>query len=96
MKGPSIPTKNREFADMLDNLVVKMPVHAVTLDITPAQITTVQNYAVMFNYLMDMQESYKTYKQEISAYKKQLRYGPGGGTMNPVPVAPTRRVLVPG
>jgi len=79
-----MPTKHSDFADFLDNLVIKMPVHAVTLGITPAQITTVQDYAVMFNYLMDMQESYKTYKQEISAYKKLLRYGPGGGVMNPV------------
>jgi len=88
-KKDSIPKRDREFADMLDNLVVKMPVHAVTLDITPGQITTVQNYAVMFNYLMDMQEAYKTYKQEVSAYKRLLRYGPGGGQMNPVPVTPT-------
>lgn len=89
MKGPFIPDGDQGKADFLDNLALKLPGYATALGITPAEVTSVTNDAVMFNYVMDMQEAYKTFKQDMSKYKDILRDGPLGTPLGALPVFPT-------
>jgi len=88
MKGFYLSTTDQGKADFLDNLGNKIPSYQVTLGLTPADVTSVQNDAAMFNYLLDMQEGYKTAKQDISKYKNALRDGPLGISPNALPIAP--------
>jgi len=84
-----LPKDDKAKADFLDNLRVKLPDHAVTLGISPAEVASVQADAAIFNYIMDMQEAYKTNKQEVTGYKNVLRDGPLGAPLGAVPVPPT-------
>ncbi|MBI4713208.1 MAG: hypothetical protein HY762_07920 [Planctomycetes bacterium] len=86
---PYLPKNDQAKADFMDNLGAKLPDHAATLGLSPAEVASVQADAAMFNYLMDMQEAYKTNKQEVTGYKNVLRDGPLGAPLGPVPVAPT-------
>ena len=76
-------------ADMLDNLALKLPGYATVLGLTPAEVASVQADAAMFNYVMDLQEAYKTFKQNVSAHKDVLRDGPLGAPLGALPVFPT-------
>jgi hypothetical protein len=87
-KAPYIPQNDTGKAQMLDNLGLKLPTYQVVLGLTPGDVTSVQNDAAMFNYLLDMQEAFKTFKQDLSKYKDWLRDGPGMGSAGPLPVAP--------
>jgi len=89
MKAFYLSKTDQGKADFLDNLGAKMPDHAAALGLTPAEVTSVQADAAMFNYLMDMQEAYKTNKQEVTGYKNVLRDGPLGAPLGAVPVGPT-------
>ena len=73
----------------MDNIAVKLPGYATALGVTPAEVASVQADAAMFNYIMDMQEAYKTFKQNVSDYKNVLRDGPLGAPLGAVPVFPT-------
>src|SRR3989339_593979 len=89
MKKRFIPDGDQAKVGFIVNLGAKMPDHAATLSITPAEVTSVQADAAMFKYLMDMQEAYKTNKQEVTGYKNVLRDGPLGAPLGAVPVGPT-------
>lgn len=89
MKKYFIPDGDAGKANFLDNLALKLPDYATAFGITPAEVTSVTNDAAMFNYIIDMQEAYKTVKQDISKYKDYLRDGPVGTALGPLPVAPT-------
>ncbi|MFH0889063.1 MAG: hypothetical protein V1871_07650 [Planctomycetota bacterium] len=89
MKKYFIPDSDAAKANFLDNLALKLTGYATALGITPVEVTSVTNDATMFNYIIDMQEAYKTVKQNISKYKDYLRDGPVGTPLGPLPVAPT-------
>jgi hypothetical protein len=89
MKDAYIPNSDQGKADFLDNVANKIGGYAVTLGLLPADVTSVVNDAAMFNYLMDMQEAFKTFKQDVSKYKDALRDGPVDAPLGALPVAPT-------
>jgi len=76
MKLPFIPRGDREKAEMLNNFALKLPLYAALLGVTPAEVTSAANDAAMFKYTMDVQEVFKTHKQNVSNYKNVLRDGP--------------------
>lgn len=94
VKHDFIPKSDQGKATFLNNLALKLPGYATVLGITPAEVTSVTNDAAMFNYFLDMQEMYKTFKQDISKHKDMLRDGSGGAPIGDLvvptpPVAPT-------
>ena len=89
MKKYFIPDNDAGKADFLDNVALKIGGYAATLGLAPADVTSVVNDAAMFNYLMDMQESFKTFKQDVSRYKDVLRDGSPYVPIGALPVAPT-------
>jgi len=92
MRNPYLPDSDTGKGAFLTNFDNKIGGYATTFGITPAELTSIHDDAVMFNYMLQMQEAYKTFKQDVTAYKNLLRDGPGGGTMGAVPVAPTLAV----
>ena len=88
-KAAYFPNDDQGKADFMDNLAVKLPGYATVLGLTPADVTSVVNDAAMFNYIMDMQEAYKTFKQNVSNYKNTLRDGSPNVPIGALPVAPT-------
>lgn len=89
MKEFYLSTTDQGKADFMDNLDNKIPSYTATLGLTPADVASIKADAAMFNYIMDMQEAYKTSKQDISKYKNALRDGPLGMSPNALPIAPT-------
>ena len=87
-KAYYIPWSEQGKAEFLDNLSLKIGSYEVVLGLSPADTTSVANDATMFNYLLDAQEAFKTFKQDLSLYKNILRDGPGGGPAGAFPVAP--------
>jgi len=73
----------------LRNFNTKLKTHAVNFGISAAEVTYVENATDMFGYLLRMQESFKTFKQEISAYKNMIRNGEESETPHAFPVIPT-------
>jgi len=82
-----IPTNDPGKANFLDNLALKIGGYAVLLGLTPAEVASVQADATMFNYILDMQEAYKTFKQNLTKYKDMLRDG-APDFVGPFPVSP--------
>ncbi len=85
-----IPVTDAGKADLLDNFALKIPTYATALNITPGQVTSFQDDAAMFRYMLTMQEVTKTFKQDVTSYKNYLRDGEAGPPLSePVPVFPT-------
>ena len=82
-----IPTNDQGKADFLDNLALKINGYATLFGLTPAEVASVQADATMFNYILDMQEAYKTFKQNLTSYKNMLRDG-DPDLLGPFPVSP--------
>jgi hypothetical protein len=88
MKDKFMPRTDQAKADFMDNFALKLPGYAAILGVTPAEVTSVANDAALFNYVMDVQEAFKTHKQNVSNYKNVLRDGPDSAP-GAFPVAPT-------
>ena len=56
--------------------------------VTAAEVTSVQDDAAFFSYVLNAQKHYSNTAQQWTAYKTQARNG-DGGSLGTVPVAPT-------
>jgi len=92
-----VPATDLGKADFLDNLALKIGGYETLLGLEPADVTSVQNDAAMFRYILEMQEAYKTFKQSVTGYKNMLRDGAPGtrGPLPEPPVLPAPPTLVP-
>ena len=89
-REPYLPSTDPGKVLYLNNFALKIPIYATALNITAAQVTSHQNDAAMFSYMVSMQETTKTFKQDVTAYKNFLRDGEDGPPQSePVPVFPT-------
>ena len=82
-----IPTNDQGKAEFLDNLALKIGGYETLLGLTTADVDSVQADAAMFRYILDMQEAYKTFRQDLTNYKNMLRDG-APGPLGPIPVSP--------
>jgi len=82
-----LPSSDRGKAEFLDNLALKIDGYATLLGLTSADVDSVQADAAMFSYVLEMQEAYKTFKQDLTKYKNMLRDG-APGSLGPIPVSP--------
>ena len=83
-------------AAFLNNFANKIGGYAATLGLTPVEVASVINDAARFKYILDMQELYKTFKQNISRYKDMLRDGSGGVPIGDlvIPIPPAAPIPV--
>ena len=95
-KHDFIPKSDPAMALWLRNLANKIGSYATTFGLTPAEVASVRNDAVRFDYILKVQEAYKTFKQNISKYKDILRDGPNDEPVDELvfPSLPVAPVLV--
>jgi len=84
-----LPKTDAERLSFIENFDDKLSTYAATFGIAAGTLTSVTDDRLMFKYILDMQEKFKTFKQDITAYKNLLSEGPGGGNAGPVPIIPT-------
>lgn len=90
MKAPYLVKDDQHKVTWLKQLASKTPTHASVLDITPAEQTSLENDANMFEYIViTMHPAYKTKEQDITSYKNIMRDGPLGTPTPAVPMAPS-------
>ena len=70
----------------LNNFSEKLPNHAAALGISADTLTSVQNDAKMFNYMVNLVNAFKNGQGERVGYKDILKFGPEGTVLGPVPV----------
>ena len=90
MKNPYLPPDDQRKVTWLIQLASKTPTYAVVLDITPAEQTSLDDDAAMYEYVVIiMHPAFKTKVQDITSFKNIMRDGPLGTPTPLVPVAPT-------
>jgi hypothetical protein len=72
----------------LTNFANKLAIHASAVGVTAAEVTSVQDDAAFFSYVLNAQKHYSNTAQQWTAYKTQARNGDGAG-LGAMPVAPT-------
>ena len=72
----------------LNNFSLKISMHASTLGLTSSDITSVQNDAAAFNYIINMQEQFKQTLQHITAYKALMKHAIDQQHLGALPVVP--------
>jgi hypothetical protein len=92
-KKPYMPKDDNGKADLLDLLGVKLPKYTAILEISAADLASVQADAACFRYTLNVQKQMQTNSQQWTAYKNLLRDG-GTASAN-VPDAPVLPTPVP-
>lgn len=83
-----LPNGDQERAAWLSNFAQKLPTHAATLAVTPAEQTSAAGDAAMFSYMVNLVETFTTEKEERVSYKNLLRDGPLGAPAGNFPALP--------
>jgi len=84
-----LPRTDMDRAVWLTNFANKFAAVAAGLGFTPADVTSVNNDAAMFTYLLNQVETYTTAKELRVNYKNLIKNGPLGSPGGAAPVAPT-------
>ncbi len=80
-----LPTDDAGKADFLDHLAATLPKYAGLLEISDADIATLQADAASFRYTLHTLNDMQAYAQHWTAYKNVLRDGGNGSAEWPVP-----------
>ena len=86
-KGPAIPKDDLGKCQWLSNLSSKLPAHAATVGVTPAEVTSTQADNLYFTWVCKAKDFYSTATQQWTAYKNAAREGTGV-TLGDLPAAP--------
>lgn len=84
-----LPRKDKDKAVWLTNFANKLPTHSATLAVTAAELSRVQNDALLFAYMISLVETFTTEKEERVNFKNILRDGPVGTPVGDFPEMPT-------
>jgi len=89
MKYSYLPKSDQAKVPWIENLNTKASVYTTVLDITPAELSSLDNDSAMYIYIMNtMMSAYDTKKQDVTKFKNIMRDGPLGTPTPPMPVAP--------
>ena len=80
-----LPTDDAGKADFLDHLAATLPKYAGLLEISDADIATLQADAASFRYTLHTLNDMQAYAQHWTTYKNLLRDGGNGSAEWPVP-----------
>ncbi len=83
-----LPPKDQDRITWLNNFSTKLPGYKTTFNLTDADLAGVEADAAMWAWLVPWCEVMRARVQNLTAYKSQLRDGPGGPATAP-PGAPT-------
>ena len=99
-KSSYLPRTDKDRVVWLNNFSSKFAQVATGLGFVAADVTSVNNDAAMFSYLINQVEVYTTAKEQRVDYKNLIKEGPLGTPGGPLPVAPAAgtvpTVVLPG
>ncbi len=84
-----LPRPDKDRVVWLNNFASKFAQVATTLGFTAADVTSVNNDAAIFSYLVIQVELYATAKEQRVDYRNLIKEGPIGSPAGVLPVAPT-------
>jgi len=87
-KKSYIPNKDADLILWLNNFNAKIPLHAATFGLTAAQVASVNNDTMNWNYWITQVFTFKDESNERVAYKELLLMGPIGVPAGTPPTAP--------
>lgn len=87
--GKFIPQSDADKGIWLNNFTSKLSVHATTLNVTPAELTSVQKDNTMFQYIINLMETYRQNLSNLTGYKNMLKRAVGTQHIGALPVLPT-------
>lgn len=87
-KDKYLPRPDDKRVKWLNDFAAKLPTHAATLNVSAAELTSVQNDAAMFAYLVSLVGIFITEKEERVNYKDLMRDGPIGTPAGDFPDMP--------
>jgi len=91
-KDDWLPNREDELLPWFNNFNIKLPGYAVTLDLSPGDLTSVADDTAMVEFAINGVAIYKAEQREWVDFKNLELYGPLG---RPTPGVPTAPVLVP-
>ena len=97
-KNRYVPSSDADKAIWLNNYTVKMSLYAALVGVSPAELTSIQKDNAMFQYIVNMTESFKQNLYNIQGYKNMLKYAVGQqhiSTLPVIPVLPPAPAIVP-
>lgn len=96
-KNHYMPFTDEGKVTWLNNFSAKLPDHAAVLGLSPTQLTSVNNDAIMFSYIVNLVNAFKAGQSERVGYKDILKNGAENTPLSPVPVFnnPTAPTVVP-
>ncbi|MDF2448771.1 MAG: hypothetical protein K0R26_1275 [Bacteroidota bacterium] len=83
-----IPTTDADKVIWLNNFTTKLAVHATTLGVTTAELSSVQKDNAMYQYVINMIESYRQYLANLTGYKNMLKRAVGQQHIGGIPALP--------
>lgn len=83
-----IPKADTDKMLWLNNFSAKINQYATLLGLSNAEVTSLQNDAAMFNYIIQMQELIKQTSQNVTAYKELLKHFSEQQHITSVPILP--------
>jgi len=87
-KDHYLPSADKDRAIWLNNFASKFSTASVGLGFVAADVTSVNNDAAMFTYLINLVETFTTAKEQRVNYKNLIKNGPLGSPGGALPVAP--------
>lgn len=85
-KSYYLPSTDEGKVTWLNNFSQKLQDHNATLGISQAQMTSIQNDATMFSYIVNLVNGFRNGLSERVGYKDILKNGADGAPLSPVPV----------
>lgn len=86
-KSSYLPKTDAGKGVWLNNLASQLPTYATAVNLTPADITSVQNDATFFDYVLNAQPQIVAFAQQWTSYKNAARDG-DGPALGAAPVVP--------
>lgn len=84
-----IDTTDEGFKTQLNTFCGKVDTHSTTLGLAAADVTSIKADNTFFGYVFDSLNVFKTFSQNMTAYKDLLRYGKNDDVLPAFPTIPT-------
>lgn len=83
-----IPSSDSEKVIWLNNFSTKINLYAATLGITATELTTIQDDASFFSYIVNLHQSLKQTLNNLTGYKTLLKRASGQQNLGAIPAVP--------
>ncbi|MDF2453960.1 MAG: hypothetical protein K0S26_3464 [Bacteroidota bacterium] len=83
-----IPNADNDKMIWIHNFSLKLPLYASMVGVSAAEVSSVQNDAAAFSYLMNLHEQLKQSLMQVTSYKRMMKHASGQQHLGPLPSIP--------